>query len=66
MQRILLVDDEPTIREALRERFEREGFHVSAVAGGEPALDLLLGRDGPGAGRGLPGARPDAARPGRL
>jgi DNA-binding response OmpR family regulator len=47
MQRILLVDDEPTIREALRERFEREGFHVSAVGGGEPALDLLLGRAGP-------------------
>ena len=47
MQRILLVDDEPTIREALRERFEREGFHVSAVGGGEPALDLLLGRTGP-------------------
>jgi DNA-binding response OmpR family regulator len=47
MQRILLVDDEPTIREALRERFEREGFQVSVAATGEAALDRLLGRDGP-------------------
>ncbi|MDQ2809730.1 MAG: response regulator transcription factor [Chloroflexota bacterium] len=47
MQRILLVDDEPTIREGLRERFEREGFAVSAVGTGEAALDLLLGRSGP-------------------
>jgi DNA-binding response OmpR family regulator len=47
MQRILLVDDEPTIREALLERFTREGFHVSAAATGEEALDLLLGRGAP-------------------
>ncbi len=47
MQRILLVDDEPTIREGLRERFEREGFAVSAVGTGGAALDLLLGRGGP-------------------
>lgn len=47
MQRILLVDDEPTIREGLRERFEREGFAVSTAGGAEAALDLLLGRAGP-------------------
>jgi DNA-binding response OmpR family regulator len=47
MQRILLVDDEPTIRDALQERFTREGFHVSAAATGEEALDLLLGRGTP-------------------
>jgi len=47
MQRILLVDDEPTIREGLRERFAREGFAVSAVGTGAAALDLLLGRGGP-------------------
>ena len=47
MQRILLVDDEPTIREALRERFEREGFHVSTAGTGGEALDLLLGRAAP-------------------
>src|SRR5690349_15613389 len=47
MQRILLVDDEPTIRDALQERFTREGFHVSAAATGEEALDLLLGRGAP-------------------
>src|SRR3954452_14763603 len=47
MQRILLVDDEPTIREAMRERFEREGFAVSVAATGGAALDRLLGRDGP-------------------
>jgi DNA-binding response OmpR family regulator len=47
MQRILLVDDEPTIRDALQERFTREGFQVSAAATGEEALDLLLGRGVP-------------------
>jgi DNA-binding response OmpR family regulator len=47
MQRILLVDDEPTIRDALQERFTREGFHVSTAATGEEALDLLLGRGAP-------------------
>ncbi|HMA36228.1 MAG TPA: response regulator transcription factor [Chloroflexia bacterium] len=47
MQRILLVDDEPAICEALRERFAREGFAVSTAASGAAALDLLLGRGQP-------------------
>jgi DNA-binding response OmpR family regulator len=40
-QHILLVDDEPHILGALRERFERDGFRVTAVAGGAAALQAL-------------------------
>ncbi|HUS17396.1 MAG TPA: response regulator transcription factor [Chloroflexia bacterium] len=47
MQRILLVDDEPTIREGLRERFEREGFAVTTSGTAARTLDLLLGRGVP-------------------
>jgi DNA-binding response OmpR family regulator len=40
-QHILLVDDEPHILGALRERFERDGFRVTAVATGAAALRAL-------------------------
>ena len=40
-QHILLVDDEPHILGALRARFERDGFRVTAVATGTAALAAL-------------------------
>ena len=57
---ILVCDDEPELREALRESFEREGHRVLAVADGRSAierasaqrfdvllLDVALGRGSP-------------------
>jgi len=41
MQRILIVDDEPAIVAALRERLEREGFAVLVATSGEQALAML-------------------------
>jgi len=41
MQQLLIVDDEPAITQVLRERLEREGFGVHAVATGEAALAAL-------------------------
>jgi DNA-binding response OmpR family regulator len=41
MQQLLIVDDEPAITQVLRERLEREGFGVHAVASGEEALAAL-------------------------
>ena len=41
MSRILVVDDEPAIVTVVRERLEREGFAVQAVASGEEALAHL-------------------------
>ena len=38
---ILVVDDEPAMRESLREILELEGFQVSLADGGEAALDIL-------------------------
>ena len=38
MGHILVVDDEPAIVTVVRERLEREGFAVRAVASGEEAL----------------------------
>jgi DNA-binding response OmpR family regulator len=38
MRHILVVDDEPAIVTVVRERLEREGFSVRAVASGEEAL----------------------------
>jgi CheY-like chemotaxis protein len=38
MGHILVVDDEPAIVTVVRERLEREGFTVRAVASGEEAL----------------------------
>lgn len=39
--RILIVDDELAIRLTVREILRRAGFHVSAVASGEEALELI-------------------------
>ena len=39
--RLLLVEDETPIREGLVDRFEREGFAVTAAADGETALEAL-------------------------
>lgn len=41
MQRILIVDDEPAIVALVRERLEREGLLVRAVASGEAAVEAL-------------------------
>lgn len=40
---ILLVEDEPDIRELIRMRLEREGYHVTEAADGEEALNLIQG-----------------------
>jgi two-component system, sensor histidine kinase len=39
--RLLLVEDEPGVRNAMRTLFKIEGFHVTAVAGAAEALALL-------------------------
>jgi len=36
---ILVCDDEPSLREALRQSFEREGHRVMAVSDGRSAID---------------------------
>ncbi|NTU78171.1 MAG: response regulator transcription factor [Chloroflexales bacterium] len=41
MQTVLIVEDEPAIVAAVRERLEREGFAVLAAASGEAALNAL-------------------------
>jgi DNA-binding response OmpR family regulator len=41
MNHILVVDDEPAIVAVVRQRLEREGFAVRAVASGEEALACL-------------------------
>ena len=38
--RVLVVDDEPALRDAVAYALEREGFDVEAVADGEAALEL--------------------------
>jgi two-component system KDP operon response regulator KdpE len=40
-QRVLVVDDEPQIRRALRLVLRANGYHVTEVAAGEAALDAL-------------------------
>lgn len=40
-QRVLVVDDEPQIRRALRLVLRANGYQVTEVAAGEPALDAL-------------------------
>ncbi len=44
-RRVLVVDDEPRIREVVQYALEREGFRVSAVDDGGAAIDAL-GRGG--------------------
>lgn len=39
--RVLLVEDEPGVRNAMRTLFKVEGFHVTAVAGAAEAIELL-------------------------
>ena len=39
--RILLVEDEESIREALRLNLELEGYEVVSIANGKKALDLI-------------------------
>ena len=43
-RRVLLVDDEGTIRHALRRFFQRQGWEVDEAADGAAALALLLDR----------------------
>jgi DNA-binding response OmpR family regulator len=40
VQRILIVDDEPAIVAAIRDRLEREGLAVQSAGSGEAALDV--------------------------
>ncbi|MEM1349466.1 MAG: response regulator, partial [Myxococcota bacterium] len=39
--RLLVADDEPTIRELLTDFFVLEGYEVTSVADGKEALDVL-------------------------
>ncbi len=41
--RILIVDDEPFVRDSLAEFLEDYNFHVSRASSGEEALELLSG-----------------------
>jgi CheY-like chemotaxis protein len=41
MGQVLIVDDDPTLRELLREVLEEEGYSVIQAAEGNAALDLL-------------------------
>lgn len=41
MSRILIVDDEPGIRQSLKGVFEDEGFHTEAVSSGEECLKRI-------------------------
>ena len=43
MNRVLVVDDEPAIRDAVGYALRTEGFDVDVVADGEQALDAALG-----------------------
>lgn len=47
MARILIVDDEPGIRESLEEFFQDEGFDVATAKNGAEALALLAGAELP-------------------
>ncbi|HEY0252678.1 MAG TPA: response regulator [Kofleriaceae bacterium] len=40
---VLIVEDEPGLRETLRDAFEHQQFQVSTAANGKEALDLLMG-----------------------
>jgi CheY-like chemotaxis protein/nitrogen-specific signal transduction histidine kinase len=41
---LLVVDDDPLIRETLRELLERDGYNVHTAAGGREALDWMRGQ----------------------
>jgi DNA-binding NtrC family response regulator len=40
-ERLLIVEDEETLRESLKRVFQREGYQVEAVGSAEPALELF-------------------------
>jgi CheY-like chemotaxis protein len=42
MTRILIVDDEASVRSALRKLLERGGFEVKEAASGKAALDTII------------------------
>jgi CheY-like chemotaxis protein len=46
--KVLIVDDEPDIRESLCEFFEEEGYSVSSASNGAEALRLLRAGELPG------------------
>jgi CheY-like chemotaxis protein len=46
--KVLIVDDEPDIRDSLCEFFEEEGYSVSSASNGAEALGLLRAGDLPG------------------
>ncbi len=41
MQQVLVIDDEPTIVQLIRQRLERDGFGVQAAGSGEAGLTLI-------------------------
>ena len=41
MRRMLIVDDEPDLRDCLKEFFSAKGFAVTCAAGGDEAVDWL-------------------------
>ena len=45
MERILVVEDDPDVREACACRLGREGYEVAAVATAEEALSLVAARE---------------------
>ncbi len=42
-RKVLIVDDDPDIRESLKEAFEEEAYEVATAANGQEALDLVTG-----------------------
>src|SRR6185437_5211848 len=43
--KILVVDDEPDLRDIISSRFQMEGSHVTLAENGESALKVLKGND---------------------
>lgn len=44
---LLVVDDEPAMRDGIRRTLERRGYTVATASGGGPALEILRRRDVP-------------------
>ena len=42
-KKILIIEDEPSLREALNDKFSQEGFEVEQAPDGELGLSLALG-----------------------